>query len=216
MNIDAVQFIRSQTSLSQPSFVPELKLQLAEDPDPLWHAVEAWKGEKDTPFPFWAFAWPGGQALARAILDKPEMVTGLRVLDFAAGSGIVGLAAAKAGARKVCGADIDELSQAVMQINAAHNGVALELLRRVDMSRPIKGFDLIFAGDVCYEHTMSHRVLRWLMLCAAEGTKVLLADPGRAYLPQEGLVELACMSVPTSRALEDKDARDVTIYELAP
>jgi len=214
MIIDASHFILAQTKLEPLSFVPELRLQLAQEADPLWRAVGAWKGEEDTPFPFWAFAWPGGQALARYILDKPETVSGLRVLDFAAGSGIVGIAAAKAGAKEVWAADIDDLSQLVTQINATHNGVSIGAMNDLYLGKPLKGVDLIIAGDVCYEHTMSHRILRWLHLCVEAGVKVLMADPGRAYLPKEGLSELACLNVPTSRELEDKDSREVKVYAL--
>ncbi len=217
MTHSAAQFIREHTEGKALTFVPEVKLLLSkEGPEALWKIVEIFKKDPDTPFPFWAFAWPGGQALARHMLDHPEEIKGKRVLDFAAGSGIGAIAAAKAGAKEVWAADIDELSEIAIQMNAEENDVKVGALRRVDMERPLKGFDLILAGDVCYEHIMGHRVLKWLRLCAEAGVEVWLADPGRAYAPKEGVEETARLTVPTSRELEDQDSREVAVWRLSP
>lgn len=215
MTLQTAAFVRAHTSPQRTALVPELALYLGGAADPLWRAVAEWKGEKEPPFPFWAFAWPGGQALARYLLDRPEQVRGLRVLDFASGCGIGALAAAKAGAGEVFAADIDEAAQVATQLNAAANGVVVGTVRGIDLNAPLGGYDLIMAGDVCYEQTMSHRVVRWLRLCAVAGTRVLLADPGRAYAPEAGLVELVRLKVPTSRELEDKEEREVTIWEVS-
>lgn len=216
MNQEALAFVRAQTRLKPAPFVPEINLYLATEVTPLWMAAETWTGQKDSAPPFWAFAWPGGMALARYILDHPAVVKGLSVLDFAAGSGIGGIAAAKAGARQVAVADIDPLAQTAAQMNASRNGVAIQSLRSMDLSVPCRDFDLIMAGDVCYEQVMSSRILRWLTLSAEAGTRILLADPGRAYAPKEeareALTLCAEYEVPVLRELEDQDTRRVTIW----
>jgi len=209
--LDRQTFIRDNTSLTDLPFLPEMRLHLAERIDPLWKLIEQITDEDDCPPPFWAFPWAGGMGLARYILDHPEAVQGKRVLDFASGCGFVGIAAAKAGAKKVYSCDIDPLAQAACQMNAKENGVALEPMAITDLKRVPKGIDIILAGDVCYDHLMAHRVLAWLRLCAAEGTRVLLGDPSRAYAPQEAVQTLATYIVPTSLELEDKPERDVAI-----
>lgn len=216
MNQDALSFIRDRTTLGPAPFVPEIALYLATDVTPLWMASETWTQQTNRPPPFWAFAWPGGMALARYILDRPETVRGLSVLDFAAGSGIAAIAAARVGARSVVAADIDPLAQTAIQMNAARNGVTVGCLRDVDLAKPAKTYDLILAGDVCYEQAMSARILKWLSLSAAAGARVLLADPGRAYAPKGEwltcLEEVARYTVPVLRTLEDSDTRAVTLW----
>ena len=209
-------FIRAQTTLAVPPFVPEITLQLATEITPLWQATESWLEQTNTSPPYWAFAWPGGQGLARYLLDHPELARGKRVLDFAAGCGIAAIAAAKAGATQSMAVDIDPLSQAATAMNAAQNKVSVKLLSGINLEKLCPGVDLIIAGDVCYEQTMSHKVLRWLRLCATAGTQVLLADPGRAYVPEDGLEERARYTVPALRELEDRDTRDVTVWRLLP
>ena len=194
--------------------MPEIKLQLATEITPLWHLTEDRLKGGDLPPPYWAFAWPGGQGLARYILDNPDEVRGKRVMDFAAGCGIAAIAAAKAGAKRAMADDIDLLSQTAIEMNAAHNGVEVELHRVMDMEKPFTGADLIILGDVCYQQAMSASIMRWLLLCLEKGVRILIADPGRAYVPQEGIKELARYEVPTSLELEDREKRMVVVWEM--
>lgn len=214
MTITEEDFIRQQTSLTTASLVPEIKLQLATECTPLWQMTEDRLKQNNLPPPFWAFAWPGGQGMARYILENPELVRGKRVLDFAAGCGIAAIAAMKAGAKSAVAVEIDPMALAAVQINAAHNNVIVENMNGIAMDKPAKGFDLILGGDVCYQQAMSTLLMRWLWLCFAKGTQVLLADPGRAYVPKEGLKQRGEYTVPTSRDLEDSDSRTVKIWEL--
>jgi predicted nicotinamide N-methyase len=166
------------------------------------------------PPPFWAFAWAGGQALARYLLDHPAEVAGRSVLDFGAGSGLVAIAAAKAGAARVLAAETDHFAAAAIAANAALNDVAIAV-RTTDLLDTIgPRWEVVKAGDVCYERPMADRVTAWLRGLAARGILVLLGDPGRAYLPREGLVERARYLVPTSRELEDRDTRDGIVWEV--
>ena len=216
--MDAEAFIKKHAALLPVPFVPEITLYQAEKMNPVWRDLEVLVGQRDMSMPFWAFVWAGGQAIARYILDHPEVVQGLRVLDFASGSGVGAIAAVKAGAKKVWATDIDPVACAAMDLNAAHNEIDLEDISRLDLDRLGKKVDLIIAGDVCYEHTMSHRVMRWLRLCRQEGICVIISDPARGYAPDknpdERLTELATYTVPTSREIEEQDTRDVTIWEL--
>ncbi|MCX8134955.1 MAG: 50S ribosomal protein L11 methyltransferase [Roseococcus sp.] len=208
-------FIRAQTAVAAAPLVPEIALHLASEITPIWQATEAFLAAQGVEPPFWAFAWPGGQALARAILDAPETVRGLRVLDFAAGCGIAAIAAAKAGAARVEASEIDPLAAEAVRLNAALNGVAVAALAEDVVGQPAR-WDVILAGDVCYEAPMTAHILPWLRAMAAAGVRVLLADPGRAYLPREGLAPLSRHAVPTSLELEDRTLREVTIARLLP
>lgn len=210
------KFIAAHAQRRALPFLPEIELYLAARAEELWRAVAQKTGELDPPFPFWGFAWAGGVGLARFLLDRPEIIRGKRVLSFACGGGVDAIAAALAGAKDVRAVDIDPLALCAARMNAAANGVSLELLDGIDMENPPKATELIIAGDVCYEHLMSHRTLKWLRLCAAAGIQILLADPGRAYAPQEGIEELARLTVPTSRELEEKVSRDVSIGIIRP
>jgi predicted nicotinamide N-methyase len=216
MNAEMAAFIRAQTVPATASLVPEITLQLATEITPLWQLTEERMKGGILPPPFWAFAWPGGQGMARYVLDNPDLVKGKRVLDFAAGCGIAAIAAAKAGAKRAMADDIDLLSQTVMPMNAELNGVSIDIYRIMDMQKPFTGVDLILLGDGCYEQSMSATIMRWLYLCAAKSIRVLIADPGRAYVPQDGMRELARYDVPTSRDLEDRDSRTVIVWELLP
>jgi predicted nicotinamide N-methyase len=209
--VTAADFIRAHTALARPALVPELILWSATEITPLWQATEAWLAARDLAPPFWAFAWPGGQALARHVLDHPRLVAGRRVLDFAAGGGIAAIACARAGAASVVAAEIDPLARAAIALNAAENGVAVTVAAEDLVGTPGQ-WDLILAGDVCYEAPMTARILPWLR-ARARGAEVILADPGRAYLPA-GLAALARYRVPTTRELEDRDSREVTLYRL--
>ena len=209
----AEAFIAAHTALARPALVPEVELYLATEITPIWQASEDWLTEKNIEPPFWAFAWPGSQALARLILDRPDLVAGKRVLDFAAGGGLAAIAAILAGATHVEAAEIDPLAVACTRLNAAHNRVPVETETGDVVGAPCR-WDTVLAGDVCYEAPMTGHIMPWLRGLAAAGAQVLLADPGRAYLPKAGLEELARFTVPTTRELEDRDTREVTIYRV--
>ena len=211
---DAARFVAANTRVEQAPLVPEIRLHLASEITPIWQASEDWLAVRDVAPPFWAFAWPGGQAMARYVLDHPGIVRGRRVLDFAAGGGIAAIACALAGAAAVEAAEIDPLAIAAIQMNASLNRASvLPLLG--DVVGETQRWELILCGDICYEAPMTRHILPWLRRCAA-GTKVLLADPGRDYLPRDGLLELARLDVPTSLELEDRTLRRTTLYRLLP
>ncbi|MDB5467700.1 MAG: ribosomal protein methyltransferase, partial [Phenylobacterium sp.] len=165
--------------------------------------------------PFWAFAWAGGQALARYVLDHPQVVAGRRVVDFASGSGIVGIAALKAGAADVLCADIDPFCGAALAVNAAANGVACDFTD-ADLldAQPPPWAQVILAGDICYEKPLAERVMAWLAEARAGGATVLIGDPGRSYFPREGLEKLAEYQVPTTRELEDQEVKKTAVWSL--
>lgn len=210
---DAPAFVRAQTAIAAPPLVPEIRLHLATRITPLWEATEASLAAANVPPPYWAFAWPGGQALARHVLDHPETVRGLRVLDFAAGCGIGAIAAARAGARTVIASDIDAIATAVIALNAALNGAAVETTTD-DLTRAAGAWDVVIAGDVCYERPMAEAVMPWLRGLVNAGTSVLIADPGRAYLPRDGFDVIASYDVPTSLELEDRTMRTTRVLRL--
>jgi predicted nicotinamide N-methyase len=214
--LDPAAFIRCNTAITAPQLVPEIRLYLATEITPIWQATEETLARRALPPPFWAFAWAGGQALARYLLDHPTEVVGRSVLDFGAGSGLVAIAAAKAGATSVLAAEIDHFAAAAIAANAALNDVAIAV-RTMDLLDTIDSYwEVVTAGDVCYERPMADRVMGWLRMLAARGVLVLLGDPGRAYLPSEGLIERAHYLVPTSRELEDRECRDTVIWEVLP
>jgi predicted nicotinamide N-methyase len=211
------QFIAAQTRPAPASLVPEIRLHLATEVTPLWQATEATLAQRNLPPPYWAFAWPGGQALARHILDGPELVRGRRVLDFAAGCGIAAIAAARCGAEATA-ADVDAVAATAMAMNAALNGVAIQALTTDvttrDAATAARDWDAVLAGDVFYERPMAERVWPWLRGLARQGVAVLVADPGRNYLPVSGLAELARYVVPTSRDLEDRETRETRVFRV--
>jgi len=194
--------------------VPEISLYLATEITPIWLATEDTLARSGLPPPYWAFAWAGGQALARFLLDHPERVAGRSVLDFGAGSGLVAIAAAKAGAASVLASEIDHFAAAAINANAALNDVAIAVTTMDLLDTVDPRWEVVTAGDVCYERPMADRVMGWLRGLAARDTLVLLGDPGRAYLPSEGLVEHARYLVPTSRELEDRDTRDGIVWQV--
>jgi predicted nicotinamide N-methyase len=206
-------FILANTILTTAHHVPEIRLHLATEITPIWQASETWLAERNIDPPFWAFAWPGGQALARHILDNPSLAAGKRVLDFAAGGGIAAIAGALAGAACVEAAEIDDLALAAITLNAAANAVSLCPSGDV-VGAPCR-WDLILCGDVCYEAPMTAHILPWLR-DMARTAEVWIADPGRAYLPRDGLRAFASYRVPTSLELEDRTERQVTLYGLTP
>jgi predicted nicotinamide N-methyase len=213
---DPEDFIRANTAVGSPPLAPEIRLHLATEVTPIWQATEESLARFGTPPPFWAFAWAGGQALARYLLDHPETVAGREVLDLASGSGMVAIAAAKAGARRVTAADIDPFAAAAIEMNAALNGVSVQIESRDLLDRGPVGWGVVLAGDVCYEAPMTSRMIALLRRTAARGRLALLGDPGRAYLPREGLIELARYTVPVSRELEDREAREGVVFEVQP
>ncbi len=206
-------FVRANTVLSHGALVPEIRLLLASEITPIWRATEEWLRETGTEPPFWAFAWPGSIAMARHILDHPETVAGKRVLDFAAGCGLAAIAAAQAGAALVEAAEIDPLAIAAIALNARLNDVSIPAAC-ADIVGANCRWDLILCGDVCYEAPMTGHILPWLRRMAASA-EVWIADPGRAYLPREGLVPFATFTVPTTQELEDRPERTVRLSRLS-
>jgi predicted nicotinamide N-methyase len=195
--------------------VPELALWQATEVTPLWHATAAaLEGWDDSPY--WAFPWAGGQALARHLLDHPETARGRTVLDFAAGSGLVGVAAARAGAARVLCADVDPFCAAVIPLNAALNGVDLELRIGSPVGEPLDGFELLLAGDVFYERALAAEGLAWFRSLARRGVRVLAGDPGRAWSPDGGWREVAAYPVPVSPAIEAGPLLRTRVLEILP
>ncbi|WP_119678069.1 class I SAM-dependent methyltransferase [Indioceanicola profundi] len=211
-----LDFVRAHTAIGRAPLLPELRLHLATEITPLWEATEAWLERNGVPPPFWAFAWAGGQALARHVLDHPEIVRGKRVLDFATGGGLVALAAAKSGAAHVMAAEIDPFAIAATRLNDALNGLAVETTCQDLIGSPLPGIDVLLAGDICYERPLAERALAWFKAVAATGTLVLIGDPGRTYLPREGLEHRATYIVPTSRELEDREERETKVWRVPP
>jgi predicted nicotinamide N-methyase len=207
-------FIFQNTTVMPPPLVPELKLHLAHEAVPLWQKTEEELGELGLPPPFWAFAWAGGQALARYVLDKPESVANRRVLDLATGSGVVGIAAMKAGALHVIAADIDEFAAAAAQMNAVLNDVSLETKCQNFLKEPPPPFDVILVGDLFYEKSLATLCLDWLRKAQAQSSHVLIGDPGRSYLPKDQLEKLAEYNVPVTRDLEDAEIKRTAVWQL--
>jgi predicted nicotinamide N-methyase len=208
------EFIRAHTKLTTPPACPELPLYLASEVTPLWQATEAFLEGHNLAPPFWAFPWVGGQALARYLLDNPALVKGKNVLDFASGCGIVAIAAAKAGAAFVTAAEIDEMALVAIAMNARENSVNVAAYNGNALDEVQCPWDVVLAGDVCYERPMAEAVFAWLRRCARYRATVLLADPGRAYLPKTGLMRLTAMTIACSLELEDRESRSVGIYRI--
>lgn len=204
--LDARSFIRHHTRLQRLTHVPELRLYLADELEPVWRATEQAGHE----FPYWAAAWVGGQALARYVLDHPRLVAGTRVLDVGSGSGICALAAALAGA-EVVAADVDPLACQAIALNAAANGVAVKVVPGDALATVPDESEVIVAGDMCYERKLAARLLPWLEACHRAGKCVLLADPGRPHLSRRHLHGLARDLVPAS-GLEDQDHISVGLF----
>jgi predicted nicotinamide N-methyase len=206
-------FILENTELLSPPHTPELKLHLASELVPIWQKTEEELAAQGVPPPFWAFAWAGGQALSRYVLDHPETVRGKRVLDFASGSGLSAIAAAKAGASHVLATEIDTFAVAAIGLNAQVNEVEVTA-ELVDAVGTDQGWDTVIAGDICYEREMSARVFAWLRALAGRGALVLIGDPGRNYLPSSHLVEIAVYDVATTRELEDREVRRTKVWHV--
>jgi predicted nicotinamide N-methyase len=216
--VDPEGFIRTNTALEAPAMVPEFKLWLATEYVPIWQATESWLEEQNVDPPYWAFCWPGGQAIARYLLDNPEQVRGKHVIDLAAGSGVSSMAAARAGAASVLANDIDALSLVAARLNGAANGLSFEVSAE-DWLAGTDGnpeADVVIAGDVCYEREMSVRALAWLRSHARLGRLVLLGDPGRNYFSAQGLEERARYDIPTSLQLENRGMRETVVWRVLP
>jgi predicted nicotinamide N-methyase len=208
-------FIVANTRLQAPPHTPELTLHLADEITPIWKLTEEALEQIGLPPPFWAFAWAGGQALARYLLDDPRAVAGKRVIDFASGSGIVAIAALQAGAAEVLAADIDPFCEAAIGLNANANGVAPAFTDTDLLENPPPAWaEVILAGDICYEKPLADRVMAWLALAKAGGATVLIGDPGRSYFPARGLTKLAEYQVPTTRELEDFAIKRTCVWTL--
>jgi predicted nicotinamide N-methyase len=208
---DPVAFIRAHTRLLAVPHAPEISLHVADEATELWQKTEEDLGEIGLPPPFWAFAWAGGQALARHLLDDPTLVRGKRVLDFASGSGLVAIAAAKAGAAAVHARDIDAFAVAAIALNASANGVAIDA-QCADVVDSDELWDAVLAGDICYERDMAERTVAWLARLHARGALVLIGDPGRSYLPREMLEPVVTYRVPVTRALEDAEIKTTHVW----
>jgi predicted nicotinamide N-methyase len=204
-------FILAETRLVATPLVPEIRLYVADEATALWERTEAELEKLNLPPPFWAFAWAGGQALARYILDRPDIVAGKRVLDFASGSGLVAIAAAKAGAAHVTANDIDPFAQAAIALNAEENAVTIDM-RPGDIIGTREDFDVVLAGDIAYERDTAKRMTDWLESLAQSGALVLIGDPRRTYLAYDRLAALAAFDVPVPRALEDADVKRAEVF----
>ena len=219
MIADRKAFIRANTRLKPVPLVPEISLYVADEAVPIWQKTEEELDAMGLPPPYWAFAWAGGQALARYLLDHRAAVASLRVLDLAAGSGLVAIAAALAGAAPVVAADIDAFTDPAIALNAAANDVYIEVVTEDLLDRPAPRaprYDVILVGDLFYERDTAARALAFLDRHAAGGVRVLVGDPGRTYLPKDRLTRLAEYSVPVTRELEDLDIKRTTVWELLP
>ena len=180
---------------------------------PIWRKTEEELQAEGVPPPYWAFAWAGGQALARYVLDNRKIVVGKSVLDFGAGSGLVAIAAAKAGARSVLAADIDKFASAATKENASANDVQLAITADDVIGRN-DGWQTVLVADMCYERPLAERLLAWLKELSASGAQVLIGDPGRTYFPKSGVEKLATYHVQTTRELEDREIRETSVYRL--
>lgn len=215
MIADPAAFILANTRLQPVPHTPEISLWLADEITPIWRMTEEELGELGLPPPFWAFAWSGGQGLARWLLDTPAEVAGRTVLDFATGSGLVAIAAMKAGATHVQAADIDPFCAAAVALNARANGVTVAFTHVDLLDGPPPEVDVICAGDVCYEKPMTDRVMDWLRTGRRQGSRVLIGDPHRTYFSSEDLFHLAEYQVPTTRELEDFAVKRSSVWAMA-
>lgn len=212
---DRLAFIRANTTLRPVPHAPEIALHVADEAVPLWSKTEEELAQAGLPPPFWAFAWAGGQALARYVLDHPQSVAGRAALDVGSGSGLVAIAAMKAGAASVTAADPDPFARAAMMLNAQANGVAVTPEAEDPIGAAPRGFKVVLVGDLFYERDLAARLIDWLERCAASGAEILVGDPGRSYLPRERLQAVAEYAVPVTRELEDSEIKRTTVWRLA-
>ena len=214
MKTDPERFILENTAAMAPPHVPEIRLHLADEAHDLWLKTEDELEAIGLPPPFWAFAWAGGQGLARHLLDHRDLVAGKDVLDFASGSGLVGIAAMKAGARSVLAADIDPWTETAIRLNSRLNDVALGFTGEDMIGRSVAA-DVLLAGDVFYDKGFAEALIPWFSALAAAGRTVIVGDPGRAYCPKHLMTPLATYAVPVTRALEDAEVKRTTVWRFA-
>ena len=211
---DWVDFIRANTRLLSPPLVPEIKLHLAEESLPIWQRTEDELGEMNVPPPYWAFAWAGGQAVARWLLDNPALADGKRVLDIGAGSGMTALAARRAGAADVLAADIDAIAIAAVALNAEANALDVRVTSEDLLGAPPGDFDTIIVGDMFYERDLAAKVLAFIESAVARGSVVLIGDPQRSYFPRDRFDKIAEYQVPVTRELEDSEIKRTAVWRL--
>ena len=209
-------FVLRQTRLRPVPGLEEIRLHLADEVLPLWHAVQLETDDLDAALPYWAFAWAGGLAIGRYLRDHPEVVAGRRVFDVASGSGLCAIAALHVGASEATGADIDPFAAAAIAVNGRANGVRVSVVRRDVLGDDPPDADVILAGDCWYDAGLAERVLPWLRRARDRGIEVLVGDPGRRYLPSEALAELATYDVRTTTELEDQDRKQGQVFGLRP
>lgn len=212
--IDRSDFIRANTRLIAPPLVPEIRLHLAEESVPIWQKTEEELGEMNVPPPYWAFAWAGGQALARYVLDNAVLVAGRTVLDLGSGSGLSALAAARSGAAQVLAADIDGFSLAAVTLNAAVNGLCVETTRDDLLGAAPKPFAVVLVGDLFYERQLAERVLAYCDAAKAAGALVLIGDPQRNYFPRDRFTCVGRYEVPVTRELEDAEIKRTAVWRV--
>lgn len=213
-DVSARSFIEANTRVLSPPLVPEIKLHLAEESVPIWQKTEEELGEMNVPPPYWAFAWAGGQALARYLLDNPELVAGRTVLDLGSGSGLTAIASKRAGAVHVLAADIDDLALAAVRLNAALNDVGLETTDDDLLARAPARTDVVLVGDLFYERELAERVTAYIEQAAAAGARVLIGDPKRSYFPAGRFTLAAEYQVPVTRELEDAEIKRTSVWQL--
>jgi predicted nicotinamide N-methyase len=211
---DPAAFIRANTGLHEPPLIPEIRLHLASEIVPIWQMTEEELERSGLPPPFWAFAWAGGQALSRYILDHPEVVRGKRVLDFGSGSGLIAIAAMKAGAHSVLAADIDPFAAASVALNAEVNEVSIVVTADNLVGVPNGGWDVVLIGDMCYERPLAESIEIWVHGLVKSGADAFIGDPGRTYLPKTGLEKIISYAVKTTRELEDTDVRNTSVWRV--
>ncbi len=209
-------FVLRHTRLRPVPGLEEIRLHLADEALPLWHAVEVETKDPDPALPYWAFAWAGGLAIGRYLRDHPEAVAGRRVFDVASGSGLCAIASMHAGAAEATGSDIDVFAAAAIELNARANGHRVTVVRRDVLDEEPPAVDIILAGDFCYDAGLAERVLPWLQRARDRGIDVLVGDPGRRYLPTDELIELASYDVRTTTELEDLQLKQGRVYALRP
>jgi predicted nicotinamide N-methyase len=212
--MDGTSFIRANTKLLAVPLVPEIRLYLAEESLPIWRKTEEELGEMNVPPPYWAFAWAGGQALARYILDNPTTVAAAHVLDLGSGSGLTAIAAMRAGAAHVLAADIDALALAAIALNGAANAVAVEATREDLLAGAPGRFDVVLVGDLFYERTLAERALAFIEAASANGAEILVGDPRRSYFPKDRFRAVAEYAVPVTRELEDAEIKRTAVWRL--